>query len=137
MKSIRILRLAILLLVCVNLFLLVQLYGKPKHPPRLSHIVKAKGAQAQKLDKEMRRHHRVVMEWTQQQVELRQKLARTQTKDAQVRSSLLDQISQYQRKLDSITIAHFDRVNELCTPTQEKRFQKFQAKILEPLHPKQ
>ena len=82
MKSIRILRLAILLLVCVNLFLLVQLYGKPKHPPRLSHIVKAEGAQAQKLDKEMRRHHRVVIGWTQHQVELRQKLARTQTKDA-------------------------------------------------------
>lgn len=136
MKSIRILRLAILLLVCVNLFLLVQLYGKPKHPPRLSHIVKAEGAQAQKLDKEMRRHQRVVVGMTQQQVELRQKLARTQTKDAQVRSSLLDQISQYQRKIDSITIAHFDRVNELCTPAQEKRFQKFQAKILETLHPK-
>ena len=69
-------------------------------------------------------------------VELRQKLARTQTKDAHLRSALLDQISHYQRKIDSITIAHFDRVNELCTPTQEKRFQKFQAKILEPLHPK-
>lgn len=136
MKSIRILRLAILLLVCVNLFLLVQLYGKPKHPPRLSHIVKAEGAQAQKLDKEMRRHHRFVVGWTQQQVELRQKLARTQTKDAQVRNALLNQISQYQRKIDSITIAHFDRVNELCTPAQEKRFKKFQAKILEPLHPK-
>ena len=84
----------------------------------------------------LRRHHRVVIGWTQHQVELRQKLARTQTKDALVRSLLLDQISQYQRKIDSITIAHFDRVNQLCTPAQEKHFQKFQAKILEPLHPK-
>jgi hypothetical protein len=136
MKSIKILRIAILLLVCVNLFLLVQLYGKPKHPPRLSHIVKAEGAQAQKLDKEMRRHHRFIVWWTQKQVALRQKLARTQTSDLRMRSALLDQISLCQRAIDSITIAHFDRVNELCSPAQEKRFKKFQAKILEPLQPK-
>lgn len=136
MKSIKILRVAILLLVCLNLFLLAQLYNQPKHPPRLSHIVKAEGAQAQKLDKEMRRHHRIVVGLTQKQVALRQKLARTQTKDLYKRSALLDQISQCQRKIDSITIAHFDRVNELCSPAQVKRFKKFQAKILEPLQPK-
>ena len=129
MKSIRILRIVILVLVCINLFLLGQLYNKPKHPPRLSHIVKADGAQAQKLDKEMRRHHRAVVGLTQKQVALRQKLARTQKKDLHLRSALLDQISQYQRKIDSVTIAHFDRVNELCSPAQEKRFKKFQTKI--------
>jgi hypothetical protein len=134
MKSIRILRSVILLLVCTNLLLLYKLYSKPKHPPRLSHIVKAEGALAKTLDKEMHRHHRAVVKWTQRQFELRQKLVHSQPKNEHSRSVLLDQISRCQRNIDSITIAHFDRVSELCTPAQEERFRKFRTQILQPPH---
>jgi hypothetical protein len=134
MKSIRILRSAIILLVCTNLFLLFKLYSKPKHPPRLSHIVMAEGALAKTLDKEMHRHHRAVVKWTQQQFELRQKLVHSQPQNEHFRTTLLDQISKCQRNIDSITIAHFDRVSELCTPAQQKRFRKFRTQILQPPH---
>jgi hypothetical protein len=134
MKNIRILRIAILLLVCANLFLLFKLYGKPKHPPRLSAIVKAEGALARTLDTEMNRHHRAVVKWTQQQFELRQKLVLSKPQNEQFRKELFGQISQCQRNIDSITIAHFDRVSELCTPAQEKRFRKFRTQILQPPH---
>jgi hypothetical protein len=136
MKSIRILRMVILLLVCANLFLMFQLYGRPKHPPKLSYIVKAKGTQAEKLDKEMHRHHRAIVKWTHKQFELRQKLVRSKQQDEQIRKALLDQISLCQRNIDSITIAHFDRVSELCTPAQEKHFRKFRTQILQPQHHK-
>lgn len=134
MKSIRILRSAIILLICTNLFLLYKLYSKSKHPPRLSHIVRAEGALAKTLDKEMHRHHRAVVKWTQQQFVLRQKLVHSQPQNEHSRSVLLDQISKCQRNIDSITIAHFDRVSELCTPAQEKRFRKFRTQILQPPH---
>ena len=132
MRNIRFLRFAIFFLVCTNLLLLFLNYGKPKHPPRLSHIVEAQGKQAVQLDKEMHRHHRSVVKWTQQQFELRQKLANSNPNDALQRTTLLEQIAACQRNIDSITIAHFDRVEKICSPSQEKRFRKFRNRILQP-----
>jgi hypothetical protein len=130
MKHIWILRTAIIVLVSTNLFLLFELFGKPKHPPRLSHIVHAEGKQAQQLDNEMRRHHSAVSKWTQ--IQLRQKLGRTKPQNKIIRNSLLDQIATCQRNIDSITLAHFDHVTELCNSAQEKLFERFRTQILNP-----
>jgi hypothetical protein len=132
MKHIWILRTAIIVLVSTNLFLLFELFGKPKHPPRLSHIVHAEGKQAQQLDNEMRRHHSAVSKWTQRQFQLRQKLGRTKPQNKIIRNSLLDQIATCQRNIDSITLAHFDHVTELCNSAQEKLFERFRTQILNP-----
>jgi hypothetical protein len=82
----------------------------------------------------MNRHHQAVVKWTQQQFELRQKLVHSNPQNEPFRTTLLDQISKCQRNIDSITIAHFDRVSELCTPAQQKRFRKFRTQILQPPH---
>lgn len=134
MKSIRILRLVILILVCANLFLLIKHYWKPKHPPKLSQVVRAEGAQARALDKEMHRHHRAIVKWTQKQYVLRQKLVQSKPQNEQIRKTLLDQISECQRTIDSTTIAHFDRVDALCTAPQKKRFHQFRKRLLQPQH---
>lgn len=132
MKSIRILRVVILLLICANLFLIFKLYGKPKHPPKLSRVVGAEGRQAQTLNKEMYRHHRAIVKWTQKQYVLRQKLVHSKPQDKQIRKTLLNQIAQCQRTIDSTTIAHFDRVDGLCTTHQKKRFYQFRKRLLQP-----
>jgi len=134
MKSIRILRMVILLLVCANLFLMFKEYWKPKHPPKLSQVVRAEGVQAQTLDKEMHRHHRAIIKWTQQQFLLRHKLVHSKPQDEQIRKNLLDQIAQCQRIIDSTTIAHFDRVDALCKAPQKKRFHQFRKRLLQPQH---
>ncbi len=134
MKNIRILRMVILLLVCANLFLMFKQYWKPKHPPILSQVVQAADVQAQALDKEMHRHHRAIVKWTQKQYVLRQKLVHSKPQEEQIRKTLLDQISQCQRTIDSTTIAHFDRVDALCTAPQKKRFHQFRKRLLQPHH---
>jgi len=134
MKSIRILRMVIFLLVCANLFLLLKQYWKPKHPPKLSQVVSATGAQARALDKEMHRHHRAIVKWTQKQYMLRLQLVHSKPQNEQIRKTLLDQISQCQRTIDSTTIAHFERVDALCTAPQKKCFHQFRKRLLQPHH---
>ena len=134
MKSIRILRIVILLLVCANLFLMFKHYGKPQHPPKLSHIVRAEGLQARRLDKEMRRHHSAVQTSTKRLFKLRQSLANSNQKDTNRREELLDQIAHLQRQIDSVTVVHFDHVDALCTAPQKKRFHQFRKRLLQPYH---
>lgn len=134
MKSIRILRIVILFLVCANLFLIFKQDGKPKHPPKLSHIVRAEGLQARRLDKEMRRHHSAVQTSTKRLFKLRQSLANSNQKDTKHREDLLDQIAHLQRQIDSVTVVHFDRVDALCTAQQKKRFHQFRKRLLQPHH---
>lgn len=134
MKSIRLLRILIMILLCTNLFLLFRLFNKPKHLPKLSYIVKAEGKQARLLDNEMNLHRKKVLKMEKKMFRLRQDLANTKPSECAQREGLLSKIASYQREIDSITIIHFDRVSELCTTAQKQYFKKFRLRILNP-HP--
>lgn len=134
MKSNRLLRIVIILLMSANLFLIFRLFNEPHHPPRLSRIVNAEGKQALQLDNEMHKHRRTILTWEKKLFRLRQKLVRTNASESQLRGQLLNQIALCQRAMDSVTLVHFDRVAASCTPAQEHKFKRFRTQILAP-HP--
>lgn len=132
MKNLRILRNAVLLLLCINLFLVYKHFSRPKHPPRLSAIVGAKGEHAQELDNEMWRHRHYIKRAHYKQVKLREKLIRLSQMKAAQRKIILQQIATLQFDIDSATLSHFDRVEQLCNKKEKHLFQQFKRRIIQP-----
>lgn len=135
MKTIRFYRWSCIILLASNLFFLFQLkwhHGHRQHPPRLSHVLHAKDAQAKKLDAEMQLHRKQVLRIRLKQLKIRRQLLQQTKNNNLLRSQLLSQIAQQQRILDSITVQHFDRVSALCTAKQRQELKQFQLQILHP-----
>lgn len=132
MKNLSILRSAVLLLLCINLFLVYKHFSRPKHPPRLSEIVNAHGKHAQNLDNEMWRHRHFIKRAHYKQVKLREKLIRLSLMKAAQRKIILQQIATLQFDIDSATLSHFDRVEQLCNKKEKHLFQQFKRRIIQP-----
>lgn len=132
MKNLRILRSAVLLLLCINLFLVYKHFSRPKHPPRLSEVVNAHGLHAEELDNEMQRHRHFIKRAHYKQVKLREKLIHVSPLKGARRQILLQQIAALQFDIDSATISHFDRVEKLCSNKEKHLFQQFKRRIIQP-----
>lgn len=132
MKNLRILRSAVLLLLCINLFLVYKHFSRPKHPPRLSEIVNAHGKHAQNLDNEMRRHHHFIKRAHFKQARLRGQLIHLGPLKMAQRKNLLQQIAAVQFDIDSATMSHFDRVEQLCSKKENLLFNQFKRRIIQP-----
>ena len=132
MKNLSILRSAVLLLLCINLFLVYKHFSRPKHPPRLSSIVGAQGEHAQELDNEMWRHRHFIKRAHYKQVKLRGQLIHLSPLKAAQRRNFLQQIATLQFDIDSATLSHFDRVDQLCNKKEKHLFQQFKRRIIQP-----
>jgi hypothetical protein len=120
------------MLLCINLFLVYKHFSRPKHPPRLSSIVGAQGEHAQELDNEMWRHRHFIKRAHYKQVKLREKLIRLSLMKAAQRKIILQQIATLQFDIDSATLSHFDRVEQLCNKKEKHLFQQFKRRIIQP-----
>jgi len=132
MKNLSILRSAVLLLLCINLFLVYKHFSRPKHLPRLSEVVNAHGLHAEELDNEMQRHRHFIKRAHYKQVKLRGQLIRLSLMKAAQRKIILQQIATLQFDIDSATLSHFDRVEQLCNKKEKHLFQQFKRRIIQP-----
>ncbi|MEN9699471.1 MAG: hypothetical protein RLZZ301_669 [Bacteroidota bacterium] len=135
MKTSRFYRWIIGCLLASNLFLVFRMLHHEKHhphPPRLSRLLHAHGAQAKKLDAEMHWHHSRVFQLRKQQLKARKQLIALPANATKQQGQCFATIAAKQRQIDSITLVHFERVSALCTPKQRQQLTHFQLQLLHP-----
>ena len=131
MNNSTLLRGTIIVLLCTNLFFIVEHFRRPKHPPTLSNILEVSGKRALMFDQEMKSHRHTVVHYLNAQAKLRKQLIGTKKDNQKTRMQLLKKIAACQYQIDRATLIHFDRVDALCNPKEKKRFTAFKLKILE------
>lgn len=132
----------VLVLVVVNIGSMIFIWmGKPKHDKNIQGSPKEFLSRELKFDeKQQDQYEKLVVEHRDQANDIRRKIKEEKEKmygllknsvlTESLKKSAVDKVAKSTKELDLITLNHFEKVRNICTPEQKKRLDQIMMQML-------